>query len=108
MFLRRTDEISDWQCLPSSVVPALYLPEPSDRMDDDGQIKTLLQEAGNAKAWFAKIAKDLREDPTNEELLRLQELCRHEFDKRWDKLADLGVPWSVLAAGATARPRIAD
>ncbi len=75
-------------------------------MDDAGQIKTLLEEAGNAKAWFAKLAKDLKDDPTNAGLLRLQELCRQEFDKRWDKLADLGVPWSALAAGATARPRI--
>ncbi len=75
-------------------------------MDNAGQIKMLLEEAGNARAWFAKIAKDLKDDPTNEGLLRLQELCRQEFDKRWDKLADLGVPWSASVAGATTRPGI--
>ena len=78
-------------------------PNLSDPMDSE--IATLLEEAANAKAWFVKLSSDLKADPTNERLLRLQELCRLEFDKRWDKLSDLGMLWSA-STGAIARPRI--
>jgi hypothetical protein len=74
-------------------------------MDKDAQIKTLLEEANNAKEWFVKYADELKCDPSNERLLRLQELCRHEFEKRPNMLADLGVAWSPMG-GAIKRPPI--
>ncbi len=66
-------------------------------------IATLLEEAGNAKAWFAQYAKELKYDPKNEGLLRLQELCRLEFEKRWDQLTEMG---ASAAGGILKRPRI--
>jgi hypothetical protein len=71
-------------------------------MEEDAVIQVLLEEAGNAKAWFAQYAKELKNDPKNEGLLRLQELCRSEFEKRWDRLIDMG----ATADGVLKRPRI--
>jgi len=76
-------------------------------MDRVAQIKTLLEEADNAKAWFSKYSGELRSDPMNEGLLRLTNLCRAEFEKRWDKLVELGVD-GRLPAGVGGRPRIED
>jgi len=76
-------------------------------MDRAAKIKILLEEADNAKAWFAKYTDELKGDPANEMLLRLKELCRAEFEKRWDQLIDLGVDVSG-SAGANRRPRIED
>ncbi len=74
-------------------------------MDREAIIRMLLEEAGNAKAWFAKCAEELKYDPKNERLLRLQELCRQEFDKRCDRLTELGAAWSAAEEGFK-RPRI--
>lgn len=60
-------------------------------MQRDAQIEKLLSEADNAKAWYAKLTAELKTDPGNESLLRLKDLCRLEFEKRWDMLFDLGV-----------------
>lgn len=63
-------------------------------MKRDAQIKKLLAEADNAKAWFAKLAAELKTDPSDENLLRLKDRCRLEFEKRWDMLFELGVDTS--------------
>lgn len=76
-------------------------------MDKSAQIRTLLEEADNAKAWFAKYTDDLKGDPTNEMLLRLKELCRAEFEKRWDQLIALGITTGA-AGSAMKRPRLED
>ena len=60
-------------------------------MDRNAEIKALKDEAENVRAWFAKYSDDLKGDPFNPELLRLQELCRHEYQKRSEKLAFYGV-----------------
>jgi hypothetical protein len=73
-------------------------------MDKDAEIEALLEEAANAKAWFMKLGNDLKSDPANAGLLRLRDICRQEFDRRWDRLEALG-----LLAGATRhRPKIDD
>jgi hypothetical protein len=74
-------------------------------MDREARIKTLLEEAGNAKAWFAQYAGELKYDPTNERVLRLQELCRNEFNKRWDQLDELAATGNA-SEGKRKRPRI--
>ncbi len=71
-------------------------------MDKDAQIEALLKEADNARSWFVKYVDELINDPTNESLLRLKDLCRAEFEKRWDKLADLG----IFSNPNIKRPRI--
>jgi hypothetical protein len=76
-------------------------------MDKDAEIEALLEEAANAKAWFVKLGNDLKSDPANDGLLRLRDICRQEFDKRWDRLEALG----LLAGAARAtrhRPKIDD
>jgi hypothetical protein len=67
------------------------------------QIEALLEEANKAKAWLSKISTDLKYDPTNENLLRLKDICRQELEIRRRKLAELGVSW-----GASKYPDIDD
>jgi two-component sensor histidine kinase len=74
-------------------------------MDREALIKTLLEEAANARAWFAKYAQELKYSPKNERILHLQELCRQEFEKRWDQIAELRAVGSSPDA-TVKRPRI--
>ncbi len=47
-------------------------------MDKDAEIKTLMKEADNVRAWFSKYSDELKNDPVNADFLRLQLLCRRE------------------------------
>ncbi|MFA5958572.1 hypothetical protein [Hyphomicrobium sp.] len=60
-------------------------------MDRDTEIKALMDEAENVRAWFSKYSDDLKGEPANAGFLRLQLMCRREYEKRCEKLAALGV-----------------
>jgi hypothetical protein len=60
-------------------------------MSDKSQIRTLLEETENAKAWLEKLSKDLAGDPSNETIRKLLILTKQLYERRVQLLAEMGV-----------------
>jgi len=57
----------------------------------ENQMRTLLAETANAKAWFEKLSIDLEADPENETVRRLLFLTKELYERRVQMLAEMGL-----------------
>jgi hypothetical protein len=60
-------------------------------MNHTDQIKTLVKEADNARAWVEKFSKELAADPSNENARRLLAVSKDLYDERVRLLAKAGL-----------------